>query len=309
MILIIGASGRLGSQITRTLLAHGASVRTMSREPAKLAELIRLGAEPVVGDLRDPTSLAGACNNVEKVVAAAHAFEATRGNNPRTVDDAGNRHLIDASRAAGVKHFVFTSVYDARRDHPVDFFRIKFRAEEYLRASGLSYTILRPTAFMEFWGALVGEPIAKAGRTTIFGRGTNPVNFVSVIDVAEFAVMALDNPAAQNDVIEIGGPENLSLLQVAEVFERVTGKSAKKSHVPLAMMRVMKTLMKPFNETISRQIAAGVYMDTAGQRVDMTDTLKRYPLSLTRLEDVVRAQYGLRPATKSRNDEGNAAKA
>jgi NADH dehydrogenase len=301
MILIVGASGRLGSHITRSLLARGSPVRTMSRDRSKLAELVKLGAEPVIADLRDPASIARACEKVEKVIAAAHAFEAARGNNPRTVDDAGNRHLIDASRAAGVNHFVFTSVHDARPDHPVDFFRIKFRTEEYLRASGLGYTILRPTAFMEFWATLVGAPIVTSGKTTIFGRGTNPVNFVSVIDVAKCAVMALDNPASRNDVIEIGGPENLSLLQVADVFERATGKSAKKSHVPLPMMRVMKTLMKPFNETISRQIAAGVYMDTADQRLDMTDTLKRYPVSLTRLEDVVRAQYGLRPATKSRN--------
>jgi uncharacterized protein YbjT (DUF2867 family) len=291
-ILIVGASGRLGGHITRSLLAQGRSVKTLSRDRSKLNDLVKLGAEPAIGDLRDPASIARACENVEKVVAAAHAFEAARENNPRTVDDAGNRHLMDASRAAGVRHFVFTSVHDARPNHPVDFFRIKFRAEEYLRASGLSYTILRPTAFMEFWAALVGEPIVKTGRTTIFGRGTNPVNFVSVIDVAKFALMALDSPVAPNDVIEIGGPENLSLLQVAEVFERVTGKSAKKSHVPLPVMRVMKTLMRPFNETISRQITAGMYMDTADQRLDMTRTLKRYPVPLTRLEDVVRAQYG-----------------
>jgi NADH dehydrogenase len=199
--------------------------------------------------------------------------------------------LIDACRTAKVKHLVFTSVHDARANHPLEFFRIKFRVEEYLRASGLSYTILRPSAFMEFWAALVGQPIVEKGRTTIFGRGINPVNFVSVTDVAQFALIALDNPAARNQVIEIGGPENLSLVQVAKIFERVTDRTAKKSHVPLPLMRVMTVLMRAFSPTLSRQIAAGVYMDTEDHALDMTETLKRFPVSLRRLEDVVRAQY------------------
>jgi uncharacterized protein YbjT (DUF2867 family) len=290
MILIVGASGRLGSEVAQRLLAQGTPVRAMSRDISNLEKLTRLGAEPVMADLRDSRSLAHACEKVDKVLAAAHAFTGRGDNTASNVDAAGNRRLIDACRAAHVQHFVFTSVRDARADHPVDFFRIKFGVEEYLRASGLSYTILRPTAFMEFWATLIGQPIVEKGRTTIFGRGSNPVNFVSVADVAKFALIALENSAAQNQVIEIGGPENLSLRQVAEIFERVTGKNGKKRHVPLPLMKVMTVLVRPVNPALSRQIAAGVYMDTEDQTFDMTETLRRFPVSLTRLEDVVRAQ-------------------
>ncbi len=291
MILIVGASGRLGTRVAQRLLAQGFPVRAMSRDVSRLAELSGRGAESVMGDLRDPASLVRACEKIEKVVAAAHAFTGAGDNHPGSVDDCGNRYLIDACRAAGVKHFVFTSVHDARPDHRLDFFRIKFRVEQYLRASGLSYTILRPSAFMEFWAALVGEPIFGQGRTTIFGRGLNPVNFVSVDDVAEFVLLALENPLARNQVIEVGGPENLSLAQVVAIFERVTGRIAKKSHVPLPLMRVMALLLRPLKPALSRQIAAGVYMDTEDQTLDMTETLKRFPVRLKRLEDVVRAQY------------------
>jgi uncharacterized protein YbjT (DUF2867 family) len=291
MILVVGASGRLGSQVAQLLLKRGTTVRVMSRDVSKLEKLTVLGAEPVRADLRNPSSLIHACRNVDKVVAAAHAFIAEGDNTPSSVDDAGNRHLIDACRSANVQHIVFTSVHDARADHRVDFFRIKFKIEEYLRGSGLSHTILRPTAFMEFWAALIGQPIVEKGRTTIFGRGMNPVNFVSVADVAQFALIALEDPTLRNQVIEIGGPENLSLDQVAEIFERVTGASARKSHVPLPVMRVMAALMRPLNPSLSRQIAAGVYMDTEDQTLDMKETLKRFSVSLTRLEDVVRAQY------------------
>jgi NADH dehydrogenase len=144
---------------------------------------------------------------------------------------------------------------------------------------------------MEFWAALVGDPIMKTGKTTIFGRGKNPINFVSVDDVACYALIALDDPSVRNQIIEIGGPENLSMNQVAELFERIAGHTAKKTHVPLPMMRVMSATMRPFNPPLSRQIAAGVFMDTADMTFDPSQTLQKYPVQLTRLEDYARAAY------------------
>jgi hypothetical protein len=91
---------------------------------------------------------------------------------------------------------------------------------------------LRAAAFMEIWAAMVGEPILKTGKTTIFGRGNNPINFVSAEDVAKFCVIALQDPQARNQVIEIGGPENLTFNQVAELFGKASGRPAKKNHVP-----------------------------------------------------------------------------
>ncbi|MDQ6660333.1 MAG: NAD(P)H-binding protein, partial [Chloroflexota bacterium] len=97
MILIVGASGRLGSVVTQCLLAQGKSVRVMTRNPLNLAHLKQQGAEVVSGDLRNPASLLSACQGVEQVLAAAHALDGKGDNNPQTVDDEGNRHLIDAA--------------------------------------------------------------------------------------------------------------------------------------------------------------------------------------------------------------------
>jgi uncharacterized protein YbjT (DUF2867 family) len=291
MILIVGASGRLGGAVARMLIAKGRAVRAMSRTASKLRELKTLGADVAIGDLRDPASLQRACQGVSRVLAAAHAFDEQGNNTPRNVDELGNCNLVDAAKAYGVEHFVFTSAHDVRPDHAVDFFRHKFKAEEYLRGSGLSYTILRPTPFMEFWAVLIGQPIVAKRRATVFGRGINPINFVAVDDVARFALMALENPVARNQIIEIGGPENLTLLQVVETFERVTGTTAKKSHVPVTVMRVMSALMRPIRPALSRQIAAGVYMDTADLTLDMRETLIRFPMQLQSLENVIHDQY------------------
>jgi len=288
MILIVGASGRLGSIVAQRLLAQGKAVRAMTRTPLTLAHLKQQGAEVVSGDLRNPASLLSACRGVEQVLAAAHALVGKGNNNPQTVDDAGNRQLIDAAKAAGVKHFIFVSVLGASPDSPLEFFRIKYQAEEYLRASGLNFTILRPSAFMDLWVQLIGRPILEQGKTTIFGRGNNPVNFVAVEDVARFACIALEDTRACNLVIEVGGPENLTLNQVAEIFERAGGRQAKKRHIPLPVMRVMSILMQPVNPALSRQISSGIYMDTAKLCYDMTETACAFGIQLTPLEEVAR---------------------
>ena len=286
MILIVGASGRLGSVVVQHLLTQGKSIRVMTRNPLGLAHLKQQGAEIVRGDLLDPTSLASACQGVEQVLAAAHALDGKGDNNPQTVDDMGNRHLIDAAKAAGVRHFIFISVQGASPDSPLEFFRIKYRIEEYLQASGLNFTILRPSAYMELWAQLIGQPIREQGKTTIFGRGNNSINFVSVEDVARFVSIALDDPRTRNTVIEVGGPENLSMNQVAEIFERASGRQAKKRHIPLRMMRVMSILMQPLSPAMSRLIRNGIYMDTANLRYDTADTARAFGIQLTSLEEI-----------------------
>jgi uncharacterized protein YbjT (DUF2867 family) len=286
MILVVGASGRLGSVVVRHEFAQGKSLRVMTRNPLGLAHLKQQEVEIVSGDLRDRASLAGACQGVEQVLAVAHALDGKGDNNPQTVDDMGNRHLIDAAKAAGVKHFIFVSVQGASPDSPLEFFRIKYRTEEYLRASGLTFTILRPGAYMELWAQLIGQPIREQGKTTIFGRGNNAINFVSVQDVARFVSIALDDPRARNAVIEVGGPENLTMNQVAEIFERASGRQAKKRYIPLPMMRVMSILMRPLNPAMSRLIRNGIYMDTANLRSDTADTARAFGIQLTSLEEI-----------------------
>ena len=292
MILIIGATGNLGSAVARILLSEGKSVRAMTRTPEKAEALKKLGVEVVTGDLRDPQTLTNACKGNEKIFAASHSFEGKGKSSPQIVDDLGNRNLIDTAKSAGVKHVVFTSALGVRPDHPVDFFRIKYKTEQYLQKSGLTYTILRPAAFMESWVEMVAKPIVDGGKTTIFGKGKNPVNYVAIADVARFAQIALENPAARNQVIEIGGPEDLSIEQIIEIVERATGKTAKRSYTPIPVMKVMKILTRPINPVMSRMITAGINFDTTDQSFEMTETLKKYPMQLTRLEDYVRERYG-----------------
>ncbi|TVQ44681.1 MAG: NAD-dependent epimerase/dehydratase family protein, partial [Gammaproteobacteria bacterium] len=160
MILVVGARGCLGSAVSRRLLARRLSVRVASRRPDNLADLLACGAEPMCVDLRRPETLAIACEGVDTVFAAAHGLLGRGANRSEAVDLDGHRALIDAACAAGVRRFVYTSVLGAAPDHPVDFWRSKFAVERHLEASGLAFTILRPSAFMDIHAhRLIGRAV------------------------------------------------------------------------------------------------------------------------------------------------------
>lgn len=288
-ILIVGATGVLGREATRQLLAAGHRVRGMTRAPQKAGELRAMGAEVVQGDLIDPESLKKACQGVDAVLAAAHQLMGTGEYTSDAVDDVGHRGLIDAAKTAGVKHFVYTSALHVSPEHPTDFYRTKAKVETYLKASGLSYTILRSPAFMQ-WHVhnLLGASILTTGKTTIYGKGDNPTNFMAGSDVARFAVIALTDPRLKNRTIEIGGPDNISKNEVAKLYEKYSGRKASVSHVPTGVMKVMGPILRPFNPVISRLMAFSVWGDTTDQTFNPSALLKEFPMALTHVDDFIR---------------------
>lgn len=288
-ILIVGATGVEGSLTTQKLLAQGIAVRALTRTPAKAASLHLLGAEVVQGDLRDRESLRRACTGVDKVLAAAHSIFGRGAEASKYVDEIGHKQLIDEAKAAGVQHLVYTSILAGHSTYPVPFHQIKLAVEQYLQASGLPYTILRPSAFME-WHAheFIGKPILEQGKVTLFGRGDNPRNFVAGEDVANFAVLALTNPQAIGQTIAIGSPDNWSNNQVAALYSQLTERPVRITHVPLTVLRLMSPLLKPFHPGLSQVMALSIVTDTANMTFDPSATLRQYPLPLTRLEDWIR---------------------
>ncbi len=288
-VAVVGATGMLGRDVARQLLAGGHRVVGVTRDRARAADLASLGAEIRVADLTEPASLAAACRGVDIVVSAAHAMLGRGRYTSERVDDAGQRALIDAAKAAGVRHFVYTSVLGASPDHPVDFWRTKFKVEQYLKASGLPWTILRPAAFMEMHAhELIGKSIIAGGTATILGRGDRPMNFVAVRDVARLAVRVVTDPALRGQTIEIGGPENLTQNEVAALYGQLCRCEPKVRHVPLGALRVLATVIGPLHPGIARVMRASIAAESIDERWDASALLKEHPMALTRLEDVIR---------------------
>src|SRR5262249_55809120 len=187
VILIAGGTGTLGTRLVERLRARQLPVRVLTRHPRHAQRLVGEHVEVAGGDLRDPLAVDRAMTGVRTVISAVQGgFGATGGATPKSVDQQGNSHLIAAARAHQVEHFILLSIIDAGPDHPLQLWRMKYLAEQELKASGLSWTIISPAAFMEWALAQYGDPLLRTGRTWIFGRGNMPINFVSADDVAGF---------------------------------------------------------------------------------------------------------------------------
>jgi uncharacterized protein YbjT (DUF2867 family) len=284
----------LGSATARRLLARERVVRVMTRTPQKATALGKLGAEVVQDDLLDKASLARACRGATKVLAAAHSILGRGKEASKYVDLQGHKDLIDAARKAGVEHFVYMSAYKFNGvydDNP--FFQIKYEVEGYLRASGLDYTILRPTHFMESHAErFIGQPIMETGKVTLFGRGENRRNFIAADDVAQIVVRVLEDPAHRGEIIDVCGTDNPTNLEIVGYYEEQLGRPVKVSHVPLAVLKVMYRLIRPFHPGLSQIMHAAIIGDTTDQTFDPTGMLERFPMDLVRVEDFVRERAG-----------------
>jgi len=153
------------------------------------------------------------------------------------------------------------------------------------------YTILRPSYFMEAWlSPVVGFDAANA-RATICGTGRNPISWISVQDVAEFALASLDNPAAKNAVIELGGPEALSPLQVIHRFEEITGRPFEVQFVP---EEALKGQQDAATDPMQQSFSCLMRCYASGDPIDMSATLGTFAIEPTTVEQY--ARHVLTPA-------------
>lgn len=273
MILVAGATGMVGSEVCRLLASQGMPFRALVREsspPAKVDALKDLGAKLVKGNLCEAGTLRAACQGVSAVICTVSSmpFSYKPGvNDIQTVDVDGVSGLIDAAKAAGVRQFVYTSV-SGNMDRPFPLRDAKRQVEQHLQQSGLAYTILRPSYFMEVWlSPAVGFDAANR-KATVYGSGDQPIAWIALKDVARFAVESLTNPVARNRGLELGGPECLSPHQVLRLYEAAAGQPFEVTHVPAeALAAQSEQAADPMQKSfigLMECYAAGDPMDMGG---------------------------------------------
>ncbi len=296
MILIVGATGKLGGMITRQLLAQGQAVRILVRPHSpwtalvelgaatSATELIAAGAQPVEGDLKDYASLAAACAGVDTVITTANAAMRGGDDNFESVDLMGTKQLIDAAQAAGVRHFVYTSIFGSAPDHPNPLFAAKGQCEAHLKASGMTYTVLKPGPFMEIWiGSIIGGPLAAGQPVTLVGEGVRKQAFVAMDDVVAYALAAVENPRAYNQEILIAGATPASWGDAVTAVARVIGQPIPVRYVqpgePIPLVPPGMGLM----------LAA---MEMADSVIDMAETAAAYGIEPTSVDGFARQFFG-----------------
>ncbi|MEP7380728.1 MAG: SDR family oxidoreductase [Gemmatimonadota bacterium] len=293
VILVVGGTGRLGRHLIARLGSKDETVRVFTRIPNFTAACgDGRDVEVVVGDVRDPGAIERAVSGARVVISAMSAFGAT-GGSLRHVDGEGNERLIGACERHGVEQFILVSVRGASAAHPMELHRMKYRAEQRLLRSTLAWSVLRPSSFTETFQQLICAPLVHHGQAMIFGEGRNPINFVSVCDVARFLERAMSDDSMRGQALEIGGPENLTLTRFVEVFAAEAGVAARAKHIPRILMRLLSVAARPFNPAFARKAHAGLVMDTTDMRFDSTSLQARFPtIHLTSAGEVARRDYG-----------------
>ena len=287
MNLVVGATGLLGGEICRLLAAAGKPVRGLVRstsDKAKVERLQGLGVETVLADLKQVPSLAAACQGASAVISTVSAtLSRQEGDSIESVDRDGQWGLIDAAKAAGVERFVLVSFPHMNIDFPLQ--AAKREVETHLKESGMIYTILQPSFFMEVWLS-PGLGFDAANTTAqIYGSGQNKISWISYQDVGEFAVASLENPAAKNAVIELGGPEALSPLEIVRIFEDLRGTTFKTQLVSEEQLQAQK---EGTTDSLQESFAGLMLAFAQGNVIDMREVLQDFPVQLRSVRDYAR---------------------
>jgi len=289
VLLVVGATGQLGRAIVWRLRAAGVSVRAFVRPASNVTVLRDSGAELVVGDLRNAESLQKACKGCDAVVTTASSLHTSTGFDPKWTDRNGNLNLIEAAKRESVGHFVFTSTIGADATDAPRVFRNKRFIEERLVASGLHYTILRPAGFMENLIPLI-RWARRTGIAVVPRPGTTQTSYIAIRDIAEMARLVLASTAG-NSAIEFGGPEDLSTLGCVALLEGVLGRRLRVVRVPLAPLRWIGRMVRPFNQALDAMLEIVEFVERKGLRADRS-FLSAYPITLTPFGSFLHEQLG-----------------
>lgn len=223
MILIMGATGTIGRDMVAMLTRKGVPVRAMTRDPERARALPGFSdADVVHGEAARPETLEAACAGVEKMMLV-----------PPTTEDWGalQRNMIEAARRAGVRHVVRISVMGASADEPSMSLSLHHDGERALAASGMTYTNLRASAFMQNVLGFFLYTIKSDGAFYMC-TGDAPLAHVDTRDIAEVAVQALTGAGHENQTYELTGPEALSYTQVAELLSHELGRTIRHVDMP-----------------------------------------------------------------------------
>src|SRR5262249_30857773 len=229
-VLVVGATGVLGVEVCGQLAPAAKKVKGLVRTSSQketIDGLHELGVEAVTGDMKDPQSLYQAFQNVDAIVSTATStISHQQGDSIETVDLAGQLNVAEAASASGVQRVVlisFPPYPPMTPEFPLQ--SAKRAVEDRLKSKNFTYTILQPTYFMEIWlGPALGFDCVGA-KAIIYGEGKNKISWIAIKDVARFAVANLDNPAAQNAVIKLGGTDDLNRIDAGGIFQQEGGQT------------------------------------------------------------------------------------
>ncbi|MGI9343862.1 MAG: SDR family oxidoreductase [Gammaproteobacteria bacterium] len=237
MIFLTGATGKIGGETAKQLLEQGASLRALVRDEAKAADLKAAGAELVVGDIADADTVRRGMDGADKAFLLLPNGEQ---------QEANEKQFTDLAVAAGVKHFVKMSSMEAVADAETPIPRAHWAAEEYIRASGLNWTMVKPNFFMQ--NLLASAASIKEKRKFFLPMGDGRTGMADARDIGAVCAEVLTGSGHAGQSYEITGPEILTFYDVADRFTKVLGEKVEYVPMPMEAFRERMTgILQPWH--------------------------------------------------------------
>lgn len=250
VVLVTGATGRQGSHTVRQLLKRGFVVRAFVRDKSKAVaqELKKLGAHLVEGSFDDDESMKRALEGADGAFLVTPADPSNQSGNAKEIEVAYGVTFVEHCKTAGVKHLVFTSSSLSGERSDVPFLDSKREIEEHIRQSGLTYTILRPVAFMENFN----EMWMRGDNVYIPLDSNVNIPFICSKDIGEFAAISFDKPADFKGKTLVIAADMLTPPQAAKIFSQALGREIKSEQQPIEELaffsQALVAMFKKINE-------------------------------------------------------------
>lgn len=270
-------------------------MRALARRPEPLRALAQAGAEVVAADLTDERATREALDGVDQIISTANNVMGTGASSPRRVDGRAYRTLVETARETGVRRLIHVSARDITLDSVVDFFRVKSAVDDVVRTGGVPYVLLQFTAIMDVWAGVVLGDGARPGTATLFGGGTRVMNFIAAEDVSRFIVAVAHDASIVGEAIQIGGPTNATLAELAASAEQALGAPIHRRRVPAVILRVARRAVRPFSERVARMVSMGYWCTIADRPFDgWRAAADRFGIRPRTLESYLAERYGSR---------------
>lgn len=256
-VYLIGGTGFVGGNLRAAL--GDRPVRLAVRDPRKYADLARPNLDIVQADISDPASIRSTMDGCEAVINLVAIIKESGKATFDGVIRQGTEHLVREAERSGVRRFLQMSAMGAMDDPRYPYLHAKWKAEQVVRAAELEWTIFRPSVNFgpgdEFINTLA-KLIKTAPIIPVVGSGKSKFQPVSVREVAESFVTALDEPKTIGQIYELGGPDILEYEQMIDIIAARLGKKKPKAHVPVGLMKPVVALTKPLPSALRPPVTA-----------------------------------------------------
>jgi uncharacterized protein YbjT (DUF2867 family) len=264
MILVIGGTGKVGSELIKQLSQKGIKAKVLVRSTQKAETVKSLGHEPIEGDYTNPSSFESALNGVNELFLLTTSTSPDRW----AADEIA---VIDSAKKHGVKKIVLLSVLGATFDSPINVVRVHAKVEDHLKKSGLAYTILQPTGFIQ---NLLGQA-ATIKQGAIYGNyKEGRMGLIDARDIAAVAQAALTEPGHDGHTYALTGAEAVSYPEIAAKLTHLTGKTVNYVDVPTdAVVKSMTGVGLP--EWLAKDLSKYGEAVAAGYMATTTDVVEK----------------------------------